>query len=147
MKEIALQKVPKCSHCGSSMRSFSEEDENVWQEYTDNQIIKSKTTGVKKPRSWKQLKLFWVCCRKVADNARDENWDNENKVANQVKIKLQFIDMNKSVFVDGKFYPHFRSISFKNLPHMAACRFFDRAFEVMAKYLGITTDKLLENAK
>jgi len=147
MKEIAIQKTPKCNHCGSTMRSFSPEDELVWQEYKPHQVIRAKTSGAKKPRSYQQLKLFWACCRSAADNARDESWDNQDKVANQIKIRLQFIDMNKSVFVDGKFFPHFRSIAFKNLSHMDACRFFDRAFEVMAKYLGCSVDDLMVNAE
>ena len=35
-----------------------------------------------------------------------------------------------------------RSISFKGLKHLEACRFFDRADEVMAKKLGIKASVL-----
>ena len=39
------------------------------------------------------------------------------------------------------------SISYERLPHLIACKFFDRAFPVMAKMIGVTTDELLKNAE
>lgn len=141
MKEIVLQKQDKT---GSP---FSQEDIDRWNEYKDNQLIRCKTYGVQKPRSYQQLKLFWACCRKVADNTKDQHWNHPDKVAFQVKIKLQFVDMTKTIVdANGNVHLWYRSISYAELPHMMACNFFDRAFPIMAKKIGITTDELLKNA-
>jgi len=142
MKEIVLQKQDKIG------APFSREDQDKWNEYKPNQLIRCKTYGVDKPRSYQQLKLFWGCCRTVAANNEDQHWNDEDKVAFQIKVELQFVDMEKTI-VDSKGNVHlwYRSISYAELPHIMACRFFDRAFVVMAKKLKISVDKLLENAQ
>ncbi len=127
---------------------YSLQDVDISSEFSENQICKLKVSGFKKPRSLPQLRLFWACCGQVALNTQDQNWDTKDKVALQIKVALQFIDINRSI-VDpaGNFHPHYRSISFKNLSHMAACNFFTRSFQVMAGKLKITTVELLENAE
>ena len=140
MKELFFQKT------GKTATPFSEEDAFKWADFKDNQVLRCQIYGVKKPRSLQQLRLFWAVCRTVAENTEDENWNTPEKAALQCKIKTQFIDMNKSVVSDGKFYPHFRSIAFKNLDHMEACGFFNMSFEIMAQHLGTTTEELLENS-
>jgi hypothetical protein len=49
--------------------------------------------------------------------------------------------------VKGITYVELRSISYAELSHIEACNFFDRAFPIMAKMIGVTTEKLLENAE
>ena len=141
IKEIIFQKQ------GKNAVPFSEEDAEKWAEFKPHQTIRAQCYGVRKPRSLQQLRLFWACCRSVSSNTADENWDNSDKVANLCKIKLNFVDLNKTVVVGNKVYPHFRSIAFRNLGHIEACKFFDRAFEIMAKKLGVSVDDLLDNAE
>ncbi len=143
MKEIFFQ----LNNYGNSVTPFSVEDLERLKSFKPNQVVRSQVYGVTKQRSLQQLRLFWGCCRSVAENTQDENWNNEDKVAMQCKVKLNFIDLNKTIVSDGKVYPHFRSIAFKNLKHIEACKFFDRAFEVMAKHLQCTVDQLLENSE
>ena len=144
MKEIACQLRPEpCRH----LMPFSDEDSEVLKDYKDHQILKVRLSGFKKPRSLIQLKLFWACCRTVSENTEDQHWNTAEKVAFQIKVALQFVDMSRTI-VDSKGNVHlwYRSIAFKNLGHMEACRFFDRAFPIMAKKIGISVDKLLKNA-
>ena len=86
MKELAAQIINKTLH------PFSQEDVEVLGEYKENQIVKVKIRGFKKPRSVSQLRLFWACCRTVAENTNDQHWDTADKVAFQVKVALQFLD-------------------------------------------------------
>ncbi len=141
MIEAAFQKS------GKTLYAYTLEDEDKLSEYHDNQILKCKITGVKKPRSYEQLKLFWVLCRTVADNTEDEHWDTMTKVSEQIKHALKFYDHDNIIVTpDGKVKIPVRSIAFKNLSHMEACNFFDRAFEIMAKKIGVTVEELTANA-
>ena len=141
MIEISLQKT------GKVLSAMNLDDEQKLSEYYDNQVLRCKITGVKKPRSYEQLKLFWACCRTVSENTEDEHWDTIEKVSEQVKHALQFYDHDNIIVTPaGKVKIPVRSISFKNLSHMAACNFFDRAFEVLAKKIGVTVEELLSNA-
>ena len=134
-----------CQIKGKTLHPASPEDLGQLSEYSQNQIVKVKVTGFKKPRSYLQLKLFWACCRSVATNTDDPNWNHQDKVAEQVKIKTKFID--SYMVVEGVVHIKTKSIAFKNLSHMESCKFFDRAFEIMAKFLGCTVEELTENAE
>jgi len=140
MVEIATQKR------NGVLVPFSKEDQDALKNYQDNQILKAKVTGIRKERSVPQLRLFWACCRTVADNTEDPQWNDPDKVCIQVKLALKFF---KKVIVtpDGSIHFDLDSISFKNLGQIEANKIFDRAWPVMAKKLGITEQELLENAE
>lgn len=140
MKTISFQKINK------KLVPFSPEDENELSSFKDNQLLIAKVSGTMKERSIRQLRLFFACCRTVVDNTEDPNWNNVDKVKNQVKVQLQFIDMQKSTVVNGNWYPHYRSISFAELKFMDANNFFDQAWPILAKKILITVDELLKNA-
>ncbi len=142
MREIAVSKHGKTLFC------LSLDDEHKLSEYHDNQILRCKIYGVRKQRSYQQLKMFWSCCRTVADNTDNQFWNTPQKVAFQIKVGLHFVDPSvTSVRPDGGVQFLYRSISFKNLSHMDACGFFDRAFDLMANKLGCKVDELLENSE
>jgi len=132
---------------GNTLTPFSQEDTEKLSRFKNRQIVTGSISGTTKERSLRQLRLFFACCRTIVENTQDVNWDNVDKVKNQIKVKLQFIDLNKSTVVNNVFYPHYRSISFEELKFMEANTFFDRAFPIMAKKIGITVDELLENAE
>jgi len=140
MQKITFQKR------GNTLTPFSQEDTEKLSSFKNNQIVVASVSGTTKERSLIQLRLFFACCRTVVENTDDVNWNNVDKVKNQIKVKLQFIDLNKSTVVNNTFYPHYRSISFAELKFMEANTFFDRAFPVLAKKIGISVDELLENA-
>ena len=136
---IALQRKGKVFH------PFSVEDEIKMCGYTENQIINAKTTGVKIPRSYEQLKLYFACCQKVAENTNDDKWETKEDVDRNCRIACRFI--KDPVVQKGVVYMELRSISYNELPHLKACNFFDRAFEIMAKKIGVTVDELTDEAK
>jgi hypothetical protein len=121
---------------------FSVEDVEKLKEFKPHQLLRAKLYGVKKPRSYNQLKLYWACCNAVAENL--EEYTKED-VDFEVRTELRFIKHFK--LVKGITYVELRSISYAELSHIEACNFFDRAFPIMAKMIGVTTEKLLENAE
>ncbi len=127
------------------LKPYSVEDYDALGEYHKNQLIRIKTYGVQKERSYQQLKLFWACCRKVAENTEATNWNTKEKAAESVKLNLHF--SKGYVVYNGAVQVITRSISYKNLRHMEACNFFDRAFPVMAKVIGVSVDELLKEAQ
>jgi hypothetical protein len=139
MKELALQ-------YDDSLVVFSPvtlDDRDAAREFVHQQICRAQIRGFKKQRSVLQLRLFWACAQLVADNTDDPNWNTKEKVAEQCKIALQFIDTERIVVKpNGDVHIPYRSIALKNLPHMEACNFFDRAFVVMAKFLGVKPEDL-----
>jgi hypothetical protein len=138
MKEMTLQIQPKCPHCKSVVRQYAQEDEDVLKEYKEHQPIRTKTHGVKKSRSLAQLRLYWALCGIVADNSETPGWKTKEQVDFQCRVALDFRDPNVVVVKpDGTVVFHYRSIAFKNLGHIEACNYFDRAFEVMAKFLKV----------
>ncbi|RLB87959.1 MAG: hypothetical protein DRH26_14525 [Deltaproteobacteria bacterium] len=129
-----------------SLVPFSPEAKDLLKNFKPNQIVKVKVSGVKKERSVIQLRLFWACCRTVADNTEDESWNTPDKVCIQIKIALKFF---KSIIVTPDNHVHFDldSISFENLSQVNANKIFDRSWPIMAKKIGVSVDTLLQNAE
>ena len=139
MKEIS------CQIKQNTLHPYSEEDLEILKEYKSHQILKVKLQGVKKPRSYKQLKLYWSACRIVSENTEDIHWNTKAKVDFQCRVRLHFADPDCVVVKqDGNVAFKYLSIAFANLDHIMACNYFEQAFGVMAKFLGITTDTLME---
>lgn len=137
-----------CQIRSGALYPFSAEDKAELSNFHDNQIVHVRVKGTTKRRSILQLRLFWACCRTVSENTEDIAWNEKSKVAFQIKVALHFVDPNMiAVRPDGTVVFQYRSISFANLKHIEAGRFFDRAFEIMAAKIGVTVEKLLENAE
>lgn len=130
---------------GNKLIPLSIDDSEKLSNYKDNQIVKCKITGIDKPRSYLQLKRFFAICKIVSGNTDDENWNTVDKVLEQVKIKLQFID--SYIVVNGSVHIKTKSISFKELKHMEACNFFAHADNIFAKFLGCSLEELNEAEK
>lgn len=141
MLEIALQKKNK------TLAPFSEEDLEALREYKENQVIRAKLYGVEKPRSYEQLKMYWSLCGIVAENMMEDT----TKEDVDFEVKIQVAKKHPSMIrrfrsVQGVVYMEPISISYANMKHLAACRFFDLAFPIMAGLIGTTVDELLANA-
>lgn len=121
MKEVVLQVDNK------TLVPFSEADEEAIKEFKQNQPIRAKLYGVQKPRSYQQLKTYWGGCNVVSDNL--ENMTPE-EVDFEVKVRLKHIKQFR--IVNGVTIVEVDSISYARLPHLTACRYFDRAFPVLA---------------
>jgi hypothetical protein len=129
----------------NTLHPYSEEDLEILKEYKTHQILRVKLSGVKKPRSYQQLKLYWSACRTVSENTEDPHWNTQKKVDFQCRVHTHFADPDCVVVKkDGTVAFKYLSIAFNNLPHIMACNYFEQAFTVMAKFLGITVDVLME---
>jgi len=143
MKKIAFQKLP-----GGYFKPFSVEDQEAASHYKDYQIVQADVRGVKKPRSLLQLKLYFQCCEKVADNNTDPYWQTKESVDFQCRVACDFRDKSMiSVRPDGTVQFHYKSLSYANCDHVDATRYMTDAFDVMAHKLNITTETLLQNAE
>ena len=142
MKEACFQIKDKALH------PFSEEDLEILREYKPNQILRVKLQGVKKPRSYLQLKLYWAGCKLVSENTEDKGWNTKEKVDFQCRVHTHFVDPDCVVVKkDGTVVFNYRSIAFANLGHIESCNYFDQAFKVMAKFLMVPVDTLMEQIK
>lgn len=142
MKKITAQWDGKVFH------PYTDQDRDEAAGLKSNQIVSLKVAGVQKVPSVRQLNLFWSACELFAENSTMKDFDTKDKVADQLKVELDFIDLNKS-FVDpkGNFHPHYMSISFDNLRQIDRSKFIERALEQMAKWLGIDIDSLVRETK
>lgn len=139
MIEVALQIQPDYS-----FHPFSQEDLDETKEYKPNQIVRAKIVGVKKQRSYRQLKAYWAACRTVADNNETPGWQTKEQVDFQIRVALRFYDPDLIIAKpDGKIAFHYRSIAYRNLRHIEACGYFSKAFGIMANKLGCTVEELL----
>lgn len=120
---------------------LTQEDMQALKNYHPNQILRAKLTGIKKPRSYLQLKMYWACCRTVS-----ENLEGKSKEDIDFDVKLALKHIKAFRIVNGVTMVEVGSISFENLPHLEACNFFERAWPVMAKMIGVTEEELLANA-
>ncbi len=122
---------------------YSDEDLEHARDLKPYQILRSTFKGPRNQRSYTQLKAYFACCRKVAENTENPDFNTKDKVDLQLRIKLGWI--KESLLVDKRvqFIP--KSISFKEMKHLEACNYFERAFETMAKFLSVTVEELLKN--
>ena len=123
---------------------YSAEDREALKGYKPNQILRARITGAEKPRSYEQLKLYWACCKAVAENTDMSKEDVDFEV--KIKIAKQHPSMIKRFrSVDGMVFMEPISIAFANMGHLESCRYFDLAFPLMAKMIGVETEVLLGN--
>lgn len=142
MIEIAtkLQKLENFS--GYAFVPYSEEDLEAAREFKPYQILRSKFSGPKNQRSWVQIKTYYKGCKKVSENTDNPDFNTKEKVDLQLRIKLGWI--KETIVVDGRvqFIP--KSISFKEMKHLEFCNYFDRAIDVMVKFLGVEKDDFIK---
>jgi len=155
MIEIPTQLMEECPAChtkiGPFYMPFGDEAIEKSKEYKIFQIVRSVFHGIRKPRSVVQLNRFFGKCAVIANNTDDKNFNTKDRVAEQIKIAIRFIREDLIIVKPNQeVHVPYRSISFKELPHMEACRFFDRAddaFEDICKRLKIDRDVLEHEAK
>ena len=104
----------------------------------------------KNGRDSKQHRQLWKLAENVAENTQDANWNTADKVVNQCKIELRFIDSwftyaNPKNKNEQKLHLNLKSISFADCSQDDFDIFFDGAIEIMAKKLNITTSELLRS--
>lgn len=139
MKEIPLQLYDKCPICKQSFGLFfmpyGEEAVDDTKSFKVFQIVRAVVYGIQKPRSVKQLKRFFGKCRRLAENIDDNSWNTAEKVKEQIKVGLEFFDYSKQIIKpNGEIHTPYRSISFTELKHLDACKFFERADDLFDRW-------------
>lgn len=141
MEEIFVQRK------NNKLWPVSLTDEEKIRDFPTSKTLRAEIYGVKKPRSLAQLNMYWATCQSVADNTDDKNWNTKEKVDFQCRVATNFVNLEETI-VDphGNVHFKYRSIAFKNLSHIDACDYFNRAWDIMAAKIGVTVDQLLENS-
>ena len=139
MKTILMQKQNNC------WRPYDDDDVLESRLYAENQVcaFRPKTVGVKKLRSYQQLKM----CKKLIQIAFDntDTYKTLLGMSENIKVKLGFIE--EIVYIDG--VPNFKtkSLSYDKTSTKEANDFTEELIPFVANMLGITCKKLKENSK
>lgn len=123
-------------------------DQEAAREYKDNQIVKAKITAAQKPRSIKQLGTYWRLCKLWSDNSDRIEYATPALVDWRIRNALQFYDTSMT-YVNtktGQINFKVRSISFKNLKHVEACGYFDRALDLISRHMKVPLYELIRRA-
>lgn len=126
---------------------YSQEDHEALSAYQQNQILRAKITGAEKPRSYEQLKLYWACCKAVADNLEDMTKEDVDFHVKITVAKNHPALVKRFQVVNGIVYMEPISIAYANMKHLEACKFFDFAFPILADMINIDVEVLTGNAK
>ena len=147
-----------CPFCKTKFKYLMAND-NESREAIDNykpyQPLRNRITAIKgaeKLRSIKQLNLYWAACGFVAKNRNPDipelkYWNTKENVDHQIRVALHFVDEN-CIAVDrhGVVQWKYKSIALKNLKHIQACDYFNRAYPLMTAALGMESDEALIKA-
>ena len=143
MQELICQIRNKALH-----PSGPEDQDSLDSAYYPNQLVRCKTYAISKviEPSVIQNNLLHACMKLVADNSK------KNKTLAQVKfdvkVALHFVYEDRiAVRPDGTVQFEYRSFCFAELKNMERLNIFERAFDYLAAVLGITVEKLVEEAK
>lgn len=155
MIEIQTQLLTNCPLCGQNFGLFylPHGDESIEEskKYKLNQILKNKISGIAKPRSIEQLNTYWACCKLVAELVSDHNnIFSKNDIDFEVKTKVSKNHpsmIKRFKMISGIMYIEPISIAFKNMKHLTACNFFDKAFPVMGDMVQMSPEELIEKAQ
>lgn len=149
MQEISTQLHDSCPACKYRFLHLIPFDDSSLEELKGLkifQVLKTRLWGIAKPRSMKQLAAYWVACEKISQIISDESTQyNKKRVDFMVKVEVSKVapELIKYFYSkNGTLYMETISISFKNMKHLIACRFFDNAFLILADMGGITLEKL-----
>ena len=125
---------------GLKLIPASEEDSEVLKNYHINQIVSVGVTGVKKQRSYLQIKFWWAMCRMVLEN--NDNFKSKEAVSSYVKIKIGYIA--HYVEVNGAMHLIPGSISYEKMEHMEMCGLMDKAITEFGVLVGMTPEEMEE---
>lgn len=153
--EIPTQLLNACPLCRQSFGLFylpyGDEATEKTKTYKLYQILKSRFWGIAKPRSVKQLNLYFSACGFIAEMLSDHN-NILSKEDIDFDVKIRVAKENPSMIkrfkvVSGITYVEPISVAFKNMKHLTACKYFDKAFPIMGKMVEIETEELIIRVK
>jgi hypothetical protein len=129
----------------------SDEDHEQTKAYKLFQVVKANVFGITKPRSLTQLRTYWAVCGVVSELVSDEhNTFDKDDIDFEIKIqaaKKKPALIKRYKMVSGIVYMEHISISFENMKHLEACKFFDIAYPILGDMVGMEVDALIALAK
>lgn len=133
---------------GKTYHPYSSKDQDESSCHKKNQVVTLRITGIMKPHSVKQMNTYWSACAMCAENTDDKHFNTKLKVDMQLRHFLHFVDPSCTI-VNRNNEVQFRylSIAFKNLKQAERTNYFDQAFEQIGKWMGISADQVVEEAK
>ncbi len=117
-----------------------EQDKDKIKAYHLNQILQVEVRGNVDPRSLKQLALYWVFCKKVAENTK---FPTSKDVDEYVKLRCQYVDTFYNQQGQSKYRT--KSISFEAMKQPDFNVFMDNSIPIMAEMLNVTEEALLNS--
>jgi len=125
-------------------------DSITLNQITEGEFVNCKLDFIHQ-RSAEQLNLFWACCGVIADNTENINYNTKDKVYEQLRLKLGFIDYRISHHdpETGKLTTHYKtkSLSKSNCNHQEATQFINDAIKYMADVMKMTEEKFISEVK
>ena len=135
---------------GNALYPHSYDDLARFSEIPNGGIINAgeKDVGKSNLRSIQQLGTYWAACKFVSENSDRQEWRTKDMVDFRIRVALQFFDPEYTIVKhDGTVVFKVRSIAFKNLKHLEACSYFERAFDLMGSAFGMDRDEFIKNVK
>jgi hypothetical protein len=116
------------------------EDADKIKHFHNNQILHIAVKGEVDPRSLRQLSLYWVCVNKLLQNS---DFPSEKDVDEYVKKKCHYVEWFTDL--NGKQTFRTKSISYENMDQPDFNVFMDNAIPVIANFLNVTEEDLLNS--
>jgi len=133
---------------------FAVEDHEKALNFPVGGLTYHKVKGVQKPRSYQQLKLYFACCRALADQTRNINLDTVEKVHFIMRMRARWIEAIISIkkpcpncmtpLDHSQIIP--RSLSYDNCNHADATAYISAGINEIASELGVAKHELVRNA-
>jgi len=149
-----MQKVTMIKNDAGLFVPFSLEDKQACLNYPAGGLTSHNIKGVTKPRSYQQLKLYFACCRALADQTENINLNNETKVHFVMRMRARWIESIISikkpcpscqVLIDyNQIIP--KSLSYENCTHADATQYINSGINEIASEMGVPKYKLVKNA-
>lgn len=155
MKEIFTQIQNACPICkgkfGLFYLPFQDSDREKSKEFKLFQVVRNRIFGFEKVRSLKQLGLYWIRCKNIAEMISDHETQYTDKDID-FKVKIQVAKQHPSLIkrfqmITGILFVEPISISYENMKHLIACKYFDFAYNVMSDMIGASIDEVFPALK
>jgi len=137
MKKLVLQRI------GKTLVPFDPETAERMMAFHEYQPINARCTGIRRPRSYRQLKGYWKACEILAENL--DHFADKYAVDWAVRVELRFF--GRMTVKGDNVMVETLSISYENMDHIEANNFFSRAIPLMAKWLGVPKEELLKRTE
>ena len=111
-----------------------------WGEFAQGNLKTAEARNVR------QHNLFMACCELVAENTEDESWNTQDKVLEQVKLAVRWVECyywyynqkTQGMTLNIKT----KSIGFDNVEQAEAHGFYDQGFDLLAAKLNTTQEDM-----